>query len=118
MHIPKNFFHDRYVLILLALNSVLVLYVALFIMLKVDPAAGTTHIVQYRANLGIDKYKSGSIDEVRIMSVFAAVQYVFGWILSMRLYAHRRYLSLTVLALAFLVLVLTLVVSNSLVLVS
>ncbi len=65
MHIPKHYFHDRTVLALLGVNTILVLFVVLFILLKIDPAQGSTHIVQYRANLGIGRFKPGSINEFR-----------------------------------------------------
>ena len=118
MHIPKNYFHDRTVLILLAANTLLAIFVVLFILLRIDPSEGTTHIVQYRANLGIGRFKSGSIGEFRYFALFAAVQYVFGWLLSMRLYVHRRNLTLAILSLTTFLLILTAVVSNALLVVS
>ena len=118
MHIPKHYFHDRSILVLSGINSLLVLIAVLFILLRVDPAKGGTHIVQYRSNLGIGAFKSGSISEFRVIAAFAITQYVFGWLLSMRLYVHRRHMSLVILALTMLLLILTVVVSNALLLVN
>ncbi len=114
MHIPKHYFHDKTILVLLAVNSVLVLSVVLFILLHIDPSKGSTPIVQYRSNLGIDTFKPGSIVEFQLMALFAGLQYVFAWILSIRLYAHRRHLSITILSLTTFILVLTAVVSDAL----
>ncbi len=114
MHIPKHYFHDKTVLALLILNSILVLSVVLFILLHIDPSKGSTPIVQYRSNLGIDTFKPGSVNEFRLMALFAALQYVFSWILSIRLYVHRRHLSIALLSLTTFVLVLTSVVGDAL----
>lgn len=118
MHIPKHFLHDRTVLILLAVNTILVVFVVLFILLKIDPAEGSTHIIQYRSNLGISRFKSGSIGEFRIFALFAALQYGFGWLLSVRLYVHRRHLALAILSLTTFLLILSGVVCNALLVVS
>lgn len=118
MKIPKHFFHDRAILVLLAVNTLLVLFVVLFILLKIDPAESTTHIVQYRSNLGIARFKPGPTSEFRTFALFALIEYGFGLLLSVRLYVHRRHLSLTILSLTTFLLVLCAVVSNALLVVS
>ena len=118
MHIPKHFFHDRAILLLVGANSILVLFAVLFILLRIDPAEGSTHIVQYRSNLGISAFKSGPIAEFQLIALFAALQYGFSWILSIRLYVHRRHLSIAILALTTFILVLTPIVSDALLRVS
>ena len=118
MKIPKHFFHDKSVLILLAANTLLVLFVVLFIMLKIDPAEGSTHIVQYRSNLGISRFKSGSITEFRTFALFAVIVYSFSWLLSIKLYVHRRHLSLVILSLTTFLMILSGVVCNALLVVS
>ncbi len=118
MHIPKKYFHDRSVLALLALNSLLALFAVLFVLLRVDPAEGTARIVQYRSNLGIGAFKSGSVSELQFIALFAAVQYVCSWLLSMRLYVHRRNLAVAILGLTTFILILTTVVTDALLRVS
>ena len=118
MRIPKHFFHDRIVLILLAVNTLLVLFVVLFILLKIDPSEGTSHIVQYRSNLGIARFKPGPLSEFRSFALFAALEYGFSWLLSIRLYVHRRHLSYVILSLTTFLLVVSAVVSNALLVVS
>ncbi len=118
MHIPKHYFHDRTVLALLGVNSILVLFAVLFVVLRVDPAESSTQIVQYRSNLGIGAFKSGSLAEFQLIALFAVLQYVFSWTLSMRLYVHRRHLAIALLALTTFVLILTPVVSDALLRVS
>jgi hypothetical protein len=116
MHIPKHYFHDRVVLGLQAVNTVLVLFVVLFILLRIDPAASSSPIVQFRSNLGIGAFKSGSVNEFRVFALFAAVQYVFSFLLSIRLYSHRRHLATMILGLTTFLLILCAVVSNALLL--
>ena len=118
MHIPKHYFHDKTILVLLGLNMVLFLFAALFVLLRIDPAEGTTHIIQYRSNLGIGAFKTGSLFELQIIALFALVQFVFSTILSVRLFVHRRHLAIGVLALTTFVLLLTPVVSDALLKVS
>ena len=118
MRIPKNYFHDRAILALTALNSLLVLIAVLYVLLRVDPAEGTSRIVQYRSNMGIGAFKSGSVSELQLLALFAAVQYACSWFLSMRLYVHRRHLAVAVLGLTTFILVLTIVVTDALLRVS
>jgi hypothetical protein len=118
MHIPKHYFHDKSVLILLAANSILVLFAVLFVLLRVDPAEGSTHIVQYRSNLGIGAFQPGSVAEFQLIALFAAMQYVFSWILSIRLYVHRRHLAIALLSVTTFMLILTPVVTDALLRVS
>lgn len=118
MHIPKHFFHDKTVLVLLAVNSVLALFAVLYIVLRVDPAEASTHIVQYRSNLGIGAFKSGSTAEIQLIALFAALQYVFSWVLAIRLYVHRRHMSLVILGLTTFILLLTPIVTDALLRVS
>ena len=114
MHIPKKYFHDRTILALMVLNSLLALVAVLYVLLRVDPAEGTLRIVRYRSNLGIDAFKSGSVKELQLLAVFAALQYVCSWFLSMRLYVHRRNLAVVILALTSFMLLLTIVVTDAL----
>lgn len=118
MKIPKNYFHDKTILALLATNTVLCLFAVLFVVLRIDPAEGSTHIVQYRSNLGIGAFKSGSILELELLAVFALLQFVFSTLLSVKLYAHRRHLAVGILALSTFILFLTPVVSDALLKVS
>jgi hypothetical protein len=118
MRIPKHYLHDKTIIALLSANTVLFLFAALFVLLRIDPAEGSTHIVQYRSNMGIGAFKSGSISELRLLALFAVVQIVCSTILSVRLYVHRRHLAIAVLALTTFILVVTPVVTDALLKVS
>lgn len=118
MKIPKHFFQDKTVLLLLGINSVLALFAVLYIVLRVDPAEATTRIVQYRSNLGIGAFKSGSTAEIQLIALFVVLQYMFSWVLAVRLYVHRRHMSLVVLSLTTFILLLTPIVTDALLRVS
>ncbi len=93
----------------------LVAFVGLYVVLGVDPARVTTHIVQFRDIGANGMLVSGPISELRLFALYALVQYVFGVLLSIRLYLHRRHLAVVLLGLTTLTLVLSFVVSEKLI---
>lgn len=118
MNLQKHYFHDRNVLILLGVNALLTIFGMLAVFLRLDPNSSATHIVQYRSNLGIESLKSGSINELRLFLLFMVVMMVGSAVLSIRIYSHRRAFAVTLLGLTTMVLVVTIVVSNALLLVN
>lgn len=114
MHIPKNYLHDRLVLLLLTVNAFLAGLMSLLILLRLDSSKAESYIVQYRANLGVNSFKSGDGSTFITFIVFAIFVVVMHTLLSMRVYAqHRRY-AIIVLSLGLLLLVMALFVSNAL----
>jgi phosphate starvation-inducible membrane PsiE len=114
MHIPKNYFHDRAVLLLLSTNIFLTLLCAVLVVLNIDFGRPDGYIVQYRANLGLSAYKAGSSVVILSFIGFAAIIAVLHTLLSIRMYAHRRNFAVAVLGMGLLLLVITLFVSNAL----
>jgi hypothetical protein len=114
MHIPKKYFQDRMVLLLLTVNTFLTLLVSILILLRLDPGRQGGYIVQFRANLGLSAYKTGSSITIISFMLFAALVLVFHTMLSMRVFSLRRQFSITILAMGTLLLVITLFVSNAL----
>lgn len=114
MHIPKNYFHDRLVLLLLSLNSFFAVLNSILILLRLDSGRADSYIVQYRANLGLSAFKAGgSITFVSFM-LFAFMVLVFSVLLSIRVYPFQRQFAIAILSLSFLLLVLSLIISNAL----
>ena len=60
MTIPSRYFHNRSILLLLIINSVLVLIGTLLVLFRLDSNTTTNYIIEYRANLGIGEYEIGS----------------------------------------------------------
>lgn len=114
MMATKSYFQDRLVLLLLSVNVFLVFLASILILFRVGGAANNGFIVQYRANLGISAFKTGSMLSILSFIGFAIVVLVIHTLLSWKVYHIRRQLSLAILALGVLLLLLCIIVSNAL----
>ena len=114
MDITQKYFRDRLVLLLLTVNIFLAALATILILLRVSGGHGSGYFVQYRANLGLNAYTVGSVWGILAFAVFAVAVAAFHWLISLRIYHIRRPLSVAILASATLLLVLTLIVSNAL----
>lgn len=114
MHIPKHYFQDRIVLLLLGSSVALTLIGSILILLRLGGGQSDGYIVQYRANLGISAFETGSILNVISFIVFLFAVLGFHTVLSMRIYHVRRHAAIAILGLGVLLLVLSVVVSNAL----
>jgi hypothetical protein len=114
MTTSKKHFHDHLVLLLLSINAFLAIAGSIFILLRLSTSHGTSYIVQYRPSLGADAFKQGSVIDLLSFIVFALLVLAAHTILSLRAYNIHRQLALTILSLGVLLLVLTIIVSNAL----
>ena len=114
MTIPKKYFHDRLILLLLSVNTFLTVLGAVLILLNVGGSHSNGYIVQYRANLGLSAFKSGGIMTCISFIVFSFFTLICNTVLSIRAYHVRRHFAVAVLAMTLLLLVLSIVVSNAL----
>lgn len=114
MNVPEKYFHDRLILLILSINSFVVLLNAVLILLRLDGSSTDSYIVQYRANLGLSGFEVGSSTTFFSFILFSVLMLIGTAVLSMRIYpSHRRY-GVTILALGTLVIVLSLIVTNAL----
>ena len=116
MTIPKKYFHDHLVLLLLSTNVFLTIADTIFILLRLSTTHGNGFIVQYRPSLGINVYTPGNIVGIFSFIVFAWLILIIHTILSMRIYNLNRYMAITILSLGVLLLILTVLIVNSLLL--
>ncbi len=114
MAAAKNYFQDRLVLLLLSVNMFLALLATVAILLRIGSAGGSAYFVQYRSNLGISAFKTGSSLNLIAFILYALVVLVTHAVLSWRSYRIHRQLSLTILALGIVLLLLCIIVSNAL----
>jgi hypothetical protein len=114
MTAAKSYFQDRLVLLLLSVNAFLALLATLLILFRVGSAGGSGFIVQYRANLGISAFKTGSELNLLAFIFYALIVLVTNAVLSWRSYHIRRQLALVILALGMVLLLLCIIVSNAL----
>lgn len=113
MAIPKQYLHDRFLLLLNSVNVFLALLLTILTLLRLD-ASHSSYIVQYRANVTVDAFKSGSSSELYGFIAFGILVLISHMVISFRVYLIHRQLAAVVLSLAALLLVLALIVSNAL----
>ncbi len=101
---------------MLASSNVFLAFISiLLIFLRLNVGQGTDgYIVEYRSNLGISAFKTGSLTSILSFAVFALVVVTVVVTLSLRTYRVRRELALSVLGAGVLLLVLSIIVSNAL----
>jgi hypothetical protein len=114
MTAAKSYFQDRLVLLLISVNSFLAFLATLLILFRVGSGGGSGYIVQYRANLGISAFKTGSAVSLLAFIVFAVIVLLANAVLSWRAYPIRRQLSVAILGLGIVLLLLCIIVSNAL----
>jgi hypothetical protein len=114
MSIPKNYLHDRVVLLLLSVNSFLTLLGTILIFWRMSSGRSSSYIIEYRANLGISAYKAGKISDILAFVVFLFFILAMNTILSIRIYGHHRNYALTILGLGTRLGLLAIIVSNAL----
>jgi hypothetical protein len=113
MTIPKQYFQDRFILLVLSSNVFLVFLTLLFLIFRIG-SGHSTYIVQYRQNLGADAFTAGSLWQLLSFGLFAIFVVGFNLFLSMRMYQIHRQLSVVALGMATVLLLFGLVVSNAL----
>lgn len=113
MIIPRHYLHDRFILLIGSINTFLTLLLALTTIFRLD-TSHSSYIVQYRSNVAINEFKSGSSTELLSFVLFGVLVLAVHTVLSIRVYRVHRQLAITVLGLGTLLLVLAIIVSNAL----
>lgn len=114
MPLSKKLLHDKLVLSLLSVNIFLAIVCVLLVLLRFGTGGGSNdYIVQFRANLGISSFKTGSLNSILSFALFAVLVTVINVVLSVRTYPIRRQLAIVILALGGVVMALTLIISNA-----
>jgi hypothetical protein len=114
---PKKYFHDHLVMLLLSVNAFLAIGGSLFILLSLGTSHSSGYIIQCRdcSNAAaVNKFTNGTVISLLGFVVFAALVLAAHTALSFRAYKIHRQLAITILALGVLLLTLTIIVSNSL----
>src|SRR5580658_1444930 len=110
MAMPKKYFHDHFVLLLLSVNAFLAVAGSIFILLRLSTSHGNGYIVQYRSSLGINAFKTGSVVDLLSFIAFAALVLATHTFLSLRAYQIHRQLAIAILSLGILLLILTIII--------
>ncbi len=115
--VPKRFFHDKSVLLLVSINSFCLLLIIALVFFRLDFDSGR-YIVEYRSNQGLNAFRTGSVSSLLSFLVFSLAVYAFHLVLSMRVFSRRRNFAVVILALGVVLQVMAIVVSNALLLYS
>ncbi len=114
MSTTKEYFQDKSILLLLSVNFFLLFLAILLIILRLTISSDGTYIQQYRANVGIGDFKTGGITDIIAFIIFAVLVLILHVVLSIKAYHLRRQFSITLLGLGALLLVITIIISNAL----
>lgn len=106
MRIPKKYFQDRVVLLLLSMNTFLTLFNSVLVLLWLDSRSGDGYIVRYWSNRRLDDSSYGNTFEVLSFVALAAFILFFHAVLSMKIYDARRHFAVAILGFGLLLLVL------------
>ncbi|SRR5581483_708906 len=113
MTIPKQYLHDRFILLINSINVFLAILLAVLTFLRLD-TSHSSYIVQYRSDATINAFRSGSSSELLSFIVFGFFAALFHAFISVRIYRIHRQLAVATLGLGTLLLVIAIIVSNAL----
>jgi hypothetical protein len=114
MKLSKKYLHDKSILLLLTSNLMLALLSVALIFLRLNNGRAGIYIVQRRANLGIDQYTQGGISTMIGFLLFTLLIVVGGFLISYKSFNDQKHVSVGVLCFSLLLIICTIVVSNSL----
>lgn len=115
MTTPTKYFHDRSVLLLLTLNSLLVVTGILFVLLHLDSSKGTAYIIQCRlCDTAAHEFKGGSAFDMTGFIFFLLITFGFSLFISRRIYNERRHVALAIMMMTSVLAIFALLVSYSL----
>lgn len=109
----KKYFHDRFVLLMLTINSFLTLLITASILLRLGDT-NDIYIKSYRGNLGLSGYEAGGLGQILSFIIFAGFVLVMQFVLSLKVYHLRKQVAWTVMILSSLLLILSLIIANAL----
>lgn len=115
MATEKRYFHDKLVLLLLSVNGFLTILATIMLLLKLGNSSPNYHIIQYRSDLGLSAFKNGTATSLVAFIVFVWLVLIVNTVLSYRTYHLRRDYSIVVLSLCLLLIILSMIVSNALI---
>lgn len=113
MKTPKNYFHDKIVLLFLSVSAFVAALSSLYLMLRVN--FGEPYIVEYRSELARQPFIRGDASTFWQFVVFAFLILAVHWAVSIKMYQRRRHFAYIILFLGLVLLIFNAVVSNALI---
>ncbi len=115
MATEKKYFHDKLILLILSANAFLAILSAILLLLRLGSSSPNYHIIQYRSDLGLSAFKNGTSTSLYAFIIFIWVTLIINAVLSYKTYHVRRDFSIVILGLGLLLIVLSMIVSNALI---
>lgn len=115
MEIPKNYLHDRLVLLLITVVSILTVIGVCIVLLRFDPSRNPTTIVGYRPNISGTIYQPGRTIDIYTLAIYMVFTAAAAIFLAAKTYHVRRFVSVFVLTSSIFLLILSTIVANSLI---
>src|SRR5579871_4871679 len=115
MEIPSKYLHDRLVLLLITLISVLTVIGVSVVLLRFDPSRNPTTIVAYRPNVSGTIYQSGKSIDIYSLAIFMVFTSGAAIFLGAKTYLVRRFVAIFILGSTVFLLLLSTIVANSLI---
>lgn len=116
MHIPKQYIHDRLILLLISANTFFAILTTVNIILKYSSSADGGFTYQYRPTLGFGGYIRGDKSEILSFAIFVMLVLFIHTFLSIKVFNIKKQLSIAILGTALLLILMALVISYSLLL--
>lgn len=113
MEISKKYLHDRVVLGLITVMSILLVVGVSLVLLRFDVSKNPTTIVAYRPNISASSYISGKPADIYSLALFMVIISAAAVALSARIYHIRKYLAVFILSATVFLLLLAIRVSWS-----
>lgn len=107
----KNFFHDRFVLFILTINSFILIVTLTSVLLRIGGEANT-YVQYYRSNLGLAASTVGGVGEILAFLAFAAGIFVAHIFIGINFYKVRKSAAWTSLLMTTFLLILNVLVVN------
>lgn len=113
--IPKKYFYDKIVLLLLSILTFLSLVSILNVLVRVSAGGSSAdYFVEYRSSAGISAFQTGDVVAVMSFVVFVLLTLALSSFLSMKTFRIKRELSIIVLSLGIVLTLVAAIVSNAL----
>lgn len=115
MNVPRKFLHDRLILALVTLISLLTVIGVSIVLIRFDASRNPTTTVAYRPNITGSQYQSGKPIDIYTMALFMLLTSLAAIFISDRVFVVKRFLAVFILSSQALLLLLAIIVSNSLI---
>ncbi len=115
MNVPRKYLHNRLILGLLTILAVLLVIGVASVFLRFDASKNPTTISTYRPNVSGSGLVSGKAIDIYELAIFMIGITAANIVLSIKVFNVRHYLSVFILASTALLLVISIIVTNSLI---